>query len=136
MTLSEDEIWARLAAATHGVLATVHPARGVDAVPVVYAVAGRTVLIPIDTVKSKRTTRLQRITNLEGDGRCALLVDHYEDAWDMLWWVRVHAVGAVADPTDATIAALAARYPRYAAPGSVVSSLVLTPTAVTGWSAA
>ena len=38
MRLAEGEALARLAAHDHGVLCTVHPERGVDAVPVVYAV--------------------------------------------------------------------------------------------------
>ena len=45
--------WARLGDAGHGVLGTVHAARGVDAVPVVFVVDGDVVVIPIDTVKAK-----------------------------------------------------------------------------------
>ena len=38
MRLAEDEANARLAANDHGILCTLHAERGVDAVPVVYAV--------------------------------------------------------------------------------------------------
>ena len=40
MRLDETESWARLAAADHGVLATRHSERGVDVVPIVFAVDG------------------------------------------------------------------------------------------------
>ena len=90
MQLDTTECWARLAAAGHGVLGTVHARRGVDAVPVVYVVEGGGVVVPIDAVKAKRGPRLQRLRNLEADPRVVLLVDHYDDDWPQLWWVRVH----------------------------------------------
>ena len=40
VTLDTEECWTRLTESTHGVLATLHPERGVDAVPVVFAVTG------------------------------------------------------------------------------------------------
>ncbi len=146
MTLDEEECWALLAAARHGVLGTVHPQRGVDAVPVVFVVlpnpgAGAevrpSVVIPLDTVKPKRSARLQRLANIERDARCVLLVDHYDDDWSQLWWVRLHAA-ATASPSDASeavLAALSERYPQYRLPGSVVAVMTLAPTALTGWRA-
>ena len=134
MRLNAEECWARLATAAHGVLATVHPERGVDAVPVVFAVApGRRLLLPIDTVKAKSTTDLQRLANLADDPRCVLLVDDYGADWSQLWWVRVH--GTAAPAPDESPAPLVAKYPAYAEPGAVEAVLVLTPTALTGWAA-
>lgn len=132
MRLNEEECWARLAVAEHGVLATVHPERGVDAVPVVFAVApGRRLLLPVDTVKAKSTTDLQRLANLAGDARCVLLVDDYGTDWSQLWWVRVHGTAATAP--DESPAPLVAKYPAYADPGAIQAVVVLSPTAVTGW---
>src|SRR4029078_2971513 len=89
MRLAEDEARARLAAHDHGVLCTVHAQRGVDAVPVVYAVDDDFVAVPIARVKPKASTRLQRERNLEADPRAALLVEHWDrDDWSRLWWVR------------------------------------------------
>jgi PPOX class probable F420-dependent enzyme len=134
MRLNEEECWERLATAEHGVLATLHPERGVDAVPVVFAVApGRRLLLPVDTVKAKSTTDLQRLANLAHDGRCVLLVDDYRADWSQLWWVRVHGVAAPA-PGESP-APLVAKYPAYAEPGAVASVVVLTPTLLTGWAA-
>ncbi len=88
--LTDDETLARLTAHDHGVLCTVHPERGVDAVPVVYAVDDGHLGIPVDRVKPKASMRLQREKNLEADPRATLLVEHWDRAdWSKLWWVRV-----------------------------------------------
>ena len=117
-------------------LATVHPVRGTDAVPVVFALlAGPRIVVPVDAVKPKRRTRLQRVVNIERDPRCVLLVEHYEEDWERLWWVRIHATARESPVTGDAVDALRARYPRYGAPESIVTTLVLVPTAVTGWAA-
>lgn len=134
MRLNEEACWERLATAEHGVLATVHPDRGVDAVPVVFAIAPRRrLLLPVDTVKAKSTTRLQRLANLAGDPRCVLLVDDYRADWSRLWWVRVHGTAALAP--DESPAPLVARFAAYADAGAVDAVVVLTPTGLTGWAA-
>jgi PPOX class probable F420-dependent enzyme len=135
MTLDEEECWARLRGARHGVLATVHPGRGVDAVPVVYAVVERSIVIPIDTVKPKRHLHLARLSNVAGDPRCVLLVDHFDEDWSQLWWVRFHARAEEARDPSPWVAALKDRYPEYRLPGTVVAALVLQPNAVSGWAA-
>jgi PPOX class probable F420-dependent enzyme len=117
------------------VLSTVHATRGVDAVPVVFVVHGGQVIVPVDTVKPKSGRRLQRLVNLDADPRCVLLVDHYDDDWAQLWWVRVHGRAAAAAPTEDQLAPLAAAFPPYRAPGSVSAVLVLTPGTTTGWAA-
>ena len=135
MTLDEEECWARLYQSRHGVLATVHPERGVDAVPAVYAIAGGRIGIPIDTVKPKRHLRLGRLANLSRDERCVLLVERYSDDWAQLWWVRVHARAGLAADLAGWTGLLAARYPAYQEPGALAAVVVLDPTALTGWAA-
>ena len=90
MRLAEDEARARLAAHDHGILCTVHAERGVDAVPVVYVVDDDGYVgVPVDRVKPKASSRLQRERNLEADPRATLLVEHWDrDDWSQLWWVR------------------------------------------------
>jgi PPOX class probable F420-dependent enzyme len=134
--LDERECWARVEHARHGVLGTVHDGRGVDAVPVVFAVVDGLIVVPIDTVKPKRSTRLTRVANLARDPRCVLLVEHYADDWSQLWWVRIHALGSVLAPEAAWLDALAVRYPPYRSPGAIMAMLVLRSTVVTGWAAA
>ncbi len=131
MRLRRDEAWELLAVADHGVLATVHADRGVDAVPVVFAVDGERILLPVDTVKPKSTTHLQRLENLAHDPRCVLLVDHYDDDWSKLWWVRAHGTASVVDGRESALT----RFPAYRDESTVTATIVLTPDAVTGWRA-
>lgn len=137
MRLTDDESLARLAAHDHGVLSTVHPERGVDAVPVVFAVHDGYVGIPVDRVKPKSTTRLQRQTNLEADPRATLLIEHWDrEDWTRLWWVRAELRYASDDTRAAALAdRLTDRYPQYAG-SSFDAVLVLEIVRTTGWSAA
>ncbi len=89
MKLTEAEAVLRLAAHDHGVLSTVHVDRGVDAVPVVYAIEAGLIGVPIDRVKPKSSSRLRRQQNLEADPRASLLIEHWDrHDWSRLWWVR------------------------------------------------
>jgi PPOX class probable F420-dependent enzyme len=133
--LDLDECWRRLEGARHGVLSTVHAIRGVDAVPAVFAVVDRVIVIPIDTVKAKTTTRLQRLANVRTDPRAVLLADHYSEDWRRLWWVRAHGQAREEQPTAAHLAALSERYPAYRSSGTVATTIVLTPELVRGWAA-
>jgi PPOX class probable F420-dependent enzyme len=134
MRLDEDDARARLAAYAHGVLCTVHPERGVDAVPCVYAVDDDFVGIPVDKVKPKASTRLQRERNLEADPRAALLVDHWDrDDWTRLWWVRAE-LRFQHGREDALAALLADRYAQYR-DQPFTRVLALRIVAITGWAA-
>jgi PPOX class probable F420-dependent enzyme len=140
MRLADDEARARLAAHDHGILCTVHAERGVDAVPVAYAVDEEGFLgVPIDRVKPKTSARLQRVRNLEADPRATLLVEHWDRRdWSKLWWVRAELRWQGDDTADreaALAALLAERYPQYRdQPFDRV--LVLRIVGVTGWAAA
>ena len=97
MNLSSEQSHDRVAANEHGVLATLHAARGADLVPVVYTVVDGHVGVPVDLVKPKASTRLQRERNLAADPRATLLIEHWDrDDWSALWWVRtrLHWLGA------------------------------------------
>ena len=130
----------RLAANIHGVLCTLHPQRGPDPQPVVYAVSDDAHLgVPIDRVKPKASTRLKREDNLEADPRGTLLIEHWEiEDWSRLWWVRAD-LQHVRDPppslTDDLAERLARAVPQYA-DKPFHRILVCRIVAVTGWSAA
>ena len=140
MKLTEDDARARLAAQVHGVLATMHPRRGPDPQPVVYAVTDDGFLgVPVDSVKPKASTRLQREDNLAADPRGTLLIEHWEaEDWSRLWWVRAE-LRHESDPTTAVTDDLADRLartvPQYA-DKPFHRILVCRVVAVTGWSAA
>jgi hypothetical protein len=102
--------------ADHGILGTVHARRGVDAVPVCFAVGHATVAVPIDTVKSKHSTDLQRVTNLDVDSRAVLLCEHWDPLdWSQLWWVRAFMarVELDANPRARLEDQLVEKYPQY-----------------------
>ena len=139
MRLSKDEAGARLASQVHGVVCTMHPERGPDPQPAVYAVsADGHVGVPIDTIKPKASSRLRREDNLEADPRGALLVEHWDaDDWSRLWWVRAD-LEHVPDPPQALLDELADKLsrtvPQYAdKPFHRV--LVCRIADITGWSA-
>jgi hypothetical protein len=138
MRLTTEESRARLAAYDHGILCTVHAERGVDAVPVAYAVdEDGYVGVPVDRVKPKASTRLQRERNLEVDPRATLLVEHWDrDEWSQLWWVRAELRWQVdaADRTAVLAVRLAERYPQYR-DQPFVRVLVLRIVGVVGWAA-
>lgn len=140
MRMTAEEARARLQAQVHGVLCTLHPERGPDPQPVVYAMSDDGHLgVPIDRVKPKRSSRLQREDNLAADPRGSLLVEHWEtDDWSRLWWVRAR-LEHVPHPSTAVTEDLAERLsrtvPQYAdRPFHRV--LVCRVVSVTGWAAA
>jgi hypothetical protein len=130
---------ARLVAHDHGILCTLHPERGIDAVPVVYAVDDDGYVgVPVDRVKPKTSSRLQRQRNLEIDPRATLLVEHWDrHDWSRLWWVRAELRwqgGAAPHRAVALAARLADAFPQYRdQPFDQV--LVLRLLGVTGWAA-
>jgi PPOX class probable F420-dependent enzyme len=139
MRLTKTEALARLAAHDHGALCTVHAERGVDAIPVVYAMdEDGYVAVPIDRVKPKATTRLQRERNLEMDPRATLLVEHWDrEDWSQLWWVRaeLRLQQDAGERAAALAAKLAERYPQYRGDQPIVRLLMLHIVSITGWAA-
>jgi hypothetical protein len=139
MRLSTDAARARLSAQVHGVVCTLHPDRGPDPQPVVYAVSeDGHVGVPIDSVKPKASTRLRREDNLEADPRGALLIEHWDaEDWSRLWWVRAD-LEHVAEPPQSLLDELsdklAGTVPQYA-DKPFYRVLVCKIVNITGWSA-
>ena len=127
----------RLAEARVARLATVGERGKPHVVPVTFAVDGDIIYFAVDG-KPKRTRNLQRLRNIAANPSVSLLVDHYEEDWSRLWWVRVDGTARVADdPTQSRHAldVLTARYPQYVRalpPGPVVT---VTIDRITGWAA-
>jgi hypothetical protein len=138
MKLDEDQALARLMAHDHAILCTVRAERGVDAVPVAYAVDDDGYVgVPVDLVKPKVSLRLQRERNLEADPRATLLAEHWDPAdWTRLWWVRAE-LRWQADADTGRVAGLAerlaGRYPQYL-DQPFARILVLRIVAITAWS--
>ena len=128
-----------LRASDHGVLTTLHPDRGVDAVPTCFVVdpAARAVAIPIDRVKPKSSVDLQRTRNLDHDPRAALLCEHWDRSeWSTLWWVRTSMVRAAVDPDGRAEfeSLLRLKYSQYE-DHAFADLLAFRITEIVGWSA-
>lgn len=107
---------ARFDAAPVARLATVDADGAPHLVPVTFVATEETIHTPVDH-KPKRTARLRRLSNIGTNPRVSLLVDHYDDDWSRLWWIRVDGTAAVlaTDTAEHTAASagLAAKYPHY-----------------------
>jgi PPOX class probable F420-dependent enzyme len=69
-------------------LATLSPGGDIGLVPVCFAVVHGFVVTAVDH-KPKRTATLRRLADVRSTGRATVLLDHYDDDWSRLWWVRV-----------------------------------------------
>ena len=120
-----------------GRLATVDEHGRPHIVPVVYAVAGDRIHFAVDH-KPKQTRRLKRLRNIETSGRASLLVDHYEDEWKRLWWVRVDGPArVVTEPDDVarSVDLLVEKYVQYEHDRPQGPAIILEVGHVTSWAA-
>jgi PPOX class probable F420-dependent enzyme len=96
-------------------LATVDESGQPHLVPVTFALDGDTAYIAVDH-KPKTTRNLKRLRNIEANPRVSLLVDHYDEDWTLLWWIRADGTATVLrDPATFAepVRLLAAKYPQY-----------------------
>jgi PPOX class probable F420-dependent enzyme len=106
---------ARLGEARVGRLATVTPGGRPHLVPCCFVLFGDTVYSAVDA-KPKRTAALRRLDNIRANPAVSLLVDHYDEDWSTLWWVRADGTARVLDhggEADAALALLRRKYPQY-----------------------
>jgi PPOX class probable F420-dependent enzyme len=106
----------RLGEARVGMLATAGPDGAPHLVPICFALEGEIVYWAVD-FKPKAGPDLKRLRNLAANPRAALLVDHQEEDWDRLWWVRADCSAALVEQgeeAERAISLLAAKYPQYA----------------------
>ncbi len=85
---------ARFAQSPVARLATVGADGRPHLVPVVFAVHEQVIYTAVDA-KPKTTQRLRRLTNIERNPQVSLLVDHYDQDWTQLWWVRADGEAAI-----------------------------------------
>jgi PPOX class probable F420-dependent enzyme len=105
----------RLAAARVARLATTDPDGRPHLVPIVFALDGDTLYSAVDR-KPKRSQKLRRIENARARPEVTILVDHYDEDWDRLWWIRLRGRARVLDAGDErerALALLREKYPQY-----------------------
>ena len=119
----------RAAGAKVAHLATVRPDGTPHVVPCCFVLDRDTIYSAIDA-KSKSALKLQRLENLRRHSAAAVLVDHYDDDWAELWWVRADGRARVIDDGEEHERAkslLEDKYLQYrnlAIPGAVIAVAV------------
>jgi PPOX class probable F420-dependent enzyme len=137
--MDAEELRSRIQGAMVARLATVGSDGRPHIVPITFAmdIDDDTIYFAID-FKPKKTGDLQRLRNIEANPSVSVLVDHYEDDWTRLWWVRVDgSARIVIDGAmfERGIALLTQRYAQYrsARPAGPVVPIAIE--RITGWSA-
>ncbi|MET9534901.1 MULTISPECIES: TIGR03668 family PPOX class F420-dependent oxidoreductase [unclassified Streptomyces] len=134
--LTRSEARERFAASRVARLATADAAGRPHLVPVVFTVAGETLVMAVDH-KPKRSPHLKRLANIRANPEVCLLTDSYREDWDQLWWARADGQARVLPPAAQSAAAahyaalLAEKYPQQYAGRPPAGEVV--EVAVTGW---
>ena len=126
----------RLTAARVARLATTDPDGRPHLVPIVFALSGDTLYSAVDR-KPKRSTVLRRIENARVRPDVTVLVDHYDEDWGQLWWIRLRGLARVLDEGDErqrALALLQEKYPQYRAEPPDGAVLAVDVTEVRDWS--
>jgi PPOX class probable F420-dependent enzyme len=99
------------AAARVARLATVDPQGRPHVVPICFVLEGDTLYTAVDE-KPKRTRELQRLRNIEANPQVEVVIDHWDEDWSRLWWVRLRGTARIVEDRRA-VELLAAKYPQY-----------------------
>jgi PPOX class probable F420-dependent enzyme len=115
-----------LVTARHAILATIDPTGRPRLVPVCFIVETADsgllhLVIPLDD-KPKATDDkrgLARVRDIERRPEVSLLVEHWDEDWSKLGWLRLNGLATVLEPHDArllpdVVERLRAKYPQYA----------------------
>jgi PPOX class probable F420-dependent enzyme len=127
----------RLSAARVARLATIDPDGRPHLVPIVFALDGGVLYSAVDR-KPKRSRRLRRIENARARPDVTILVDHYDEDWERLWWVRVRGRARVLDDgpeRERALSLLAEKYPQYRAEPPEGPVLAVDVSEMREWSA-
>lgn len=135
------DIAQRLQQARTGHLATADLSGAPHVVPVCFVCDGSTVYSVLDQ-KPKRTslTRLRRVRNIQANPQVSLVVDHYQEDWQGLWYILVQGRAELlleGPEQELAIKLLREKYPQYRdmeIDGNPV--IKVSPTWVVAWRAA
>lgn len=85
--------------------------------PFVFARVGNALWSPIDG-KPKKNTRLSRLAWIEKHPEVCVLIDHYENDWGQLWWLKLYGRAEVFHDThvewEQALRTLGQKYAQYA----------------------
>lgn len=102
-------------------LATVDSDGAPSQVPICYALIGdaesRIVSVLDEKPKGVPDAELARVRNIRRDPRVSLIVDHYEEDWSKLAFVKIRGRAEIVEPGErhhaSAIAGLREKYPQY-----------------------
>jgi PPOX class probable F420-dependent enzyme len=83
-------------------------------VPICFALDGNTLYTAVDG-KPKSTRRLRRLANIAANPHVEVVIDHYDEDWSHLWWVRLAGQARVVEHDARGLELLIAKYPQYRA---------------------
>jgi PPOX class probable F420-dependent enzyme len=86
----------RFASARIARLGSVTPDGRPHVVPICFVIDGDRIVTIVDH-KPKTTTHLRRLDNIRANPSVTVLVDHYDEDWSSLWWVRADGFATVID---------------------------------------
>ena len=93
-------------------LATVGADGRPHVVPICFALDGDTLYTAVDG-KPKSTRRLRRLANIEANPRVEVVIDHWDEDWTRLWWVRLAGQARIVEHDVRGLELLRAKYPQY-----------------------
>ena len=93
-------------------LATVGADGRPHVVPICFALDGDTLYTAVDE-KPKTTRKLRRLANIEANPRVEVVIDHWDEDWTRLWWVRLAGTARVVERDPRGLELLRAKYPQY-----------------------
>lgn len=136
MQMSEGQCRARFTAARVLRLATADAAGKPHLVPATFALEDDTIVIAVDH-KPKRHANLKRLRNITENPNVTLLVDHFDEDWDQLWWVRVDGHARVIENELAyeLVDALVDKYEQYREHRPTGPVIAIQVSRWSGWSA-
>ncbi len=135
--IHQEEIARLLRSSRSATLGTVDERGRPHLVPIVFAYHDGRLYTAVDH-KPKSSYRLKRLRNIAANPHVSVLVDHYDDDWTRLWWIRIDGPARLVDSGarfQSALALLAGKYEPYAAqppPGPVIEVRVEN---IRAWSA-
>jgi len=93
-------------------LATVGSDGHPHVVPICFALERETLYTAVDE-KPKSTRRLRRLANIEFNPNVEIVIDHWDEDWSQLWWVRLAGDAQVVEHDPRGLELLQAKYPQY-----------------------
>ena len=127
-----------LAEARVGHLATADERGAPHVIPVCFALDRENLYSVLDQ-KPKRAslTRLRRVRNIMANPRAALIVDHYQEEWQGLWYILVRGSTELLVDGEERVAAievLRRKYPQYLEMEIAENPVIkLTPQSIVTW---